>query len=165
MFARAPVPAGTVVSRLGGRLVSSRELQDALAEAARADDHPYVDTISVSEDLHLILPPGTPNGRGNHSCEPNVWWIDAYTLQTRRNVAADEEVTNDYATSTDLEAFTMDCLCGSTLCRGVVSGGDWRRADLRRRYGDHWVPALLARIRGLQGVGVPGAAGHGRHDL
>jgi hypothetical protein len=43
--------------------------------------------------------------------------------------------------------FAMPCRCGSTLCRGRVTGTDWRRPDLQRRYGDHWVPGLLARIR------------------
>jgi hypothetical protein len=33
------------------------------------------------------------------------------------------------------------------VCRQVITGEDWRRPDLRARYGDHWVPALLDRIR------------------
>ena len=32
------------------------------------------------------------------------------------------------------------------LCRGEVTGEDWRRPELRERYGDHWVPALLRLI-------------------
>jgi hypothetical protein len=63
------------------------------------------------------------------------------------SASTDEEVTNDYATSTAEAAFTMTCACGSPLCRGVVRGDDWRRAELRRRYGTHWVPAVLALIR------------------
>jgi hypothetical protein len=41
----------------------------------------------------------------------------------------------------------MECACGADLCRGTVTGDDWRRPELRQRYGDHWIPALLARIR------------------
>jgi uncharacterized protein len=44
----------------------------------------------------------------------------------------------------------MTCLCGSPLCRGVVAGDDWRRPELRERYGEHWVPALLTRIRSAE---------------
>lgn len=134
LLARAAVPAGTIVSRIGGRLVSSRVLDEMLARAA-GSGRGYVDTITVDQDVHLVLPPGTPNGRGNHSCDPNLWWIDGYTLGARRNIAAGEEVTNDYATSTGEEAFTMDCCCASALCRGVISGRDWRRTDLRERMG------------------------------
>ena len=27
-----------------------------------------------------------------------------------------------------------------------VLGDDWRRPELRDRYGEHWIPMLLARI-------------------
>ncbi|MEV6928314.1 SET domain-containing protein [Dactylosporangium sp. NPDC051485] len=147
LFARAPIATGTAVSRLGGRLVTWPALQDMLDTAAKRPGHPYVDTITVTGTLHLVLPPGRPNGKGNHSCDPNLWWIDAYTLAARRPIAADEELTNDYATSTAGPGFSMRCECRSPLCRGVVTGGDWQRPELRRRYGAHWVPALLELIR------------------
>jgi uncharacterized protein len=143
LFARAPIAAATVVSRLGGRLVTGSELAKLFAAAQS-----YVDTITVAPDLHLVLPPQTPNGRGNHGCDPNLWWIGPYELAARRDISAGEELTNDYATSTADPAFTMPCACGSTLCRRLVTGDDWRRPELRSRYGVHWVPALLALIAG-----------------
>jgi uncharacterized protein len=147
LVARASVAPGTVVSRLGGRLVTGRELQQIFSEAAERPDHPYVDTITVGEDLHLVLPPGQPNHYGNHSCDPNLWWADAFTLVARRPIVAGEEVTSDYATSSGVADFVMACSCGSPLCRGVITGEDWRRPELQVRYGDHWVPVLLDRIR------------------
>jgi hypothetical protein len=147
LFARSPLPAGTVVSRLGGRLVTWPELEALFAR--RQPDHPYIDTITVTETLHLVLPPGRPNGKGNHSCDPNLWWVDAYTLATRRDIGPDEELTNDYATSTGVAEFTMECRCGSARCRGVVTGADWRLPELHQQYGDHWVPALTDQIGGL----------------
>ncbi|MFC0003115.1 SET domain-containing protein [Micromonospora siamensis] len=147
LFARVPVPAGTVVSRLGGRLVDTGELRAILAAAAADPRRPYVDTIVVRPHLHLVLPPRRPNGYGNHSCDPNLWWVGPYELAARRDIAAGEELTNDYATSTGEPEFRMSCSCGSTLCRGTVTGDDWRLPALRERYGAHWVPALLDRIR------------------
>src|SRR5690349_14213641 len=47
LFATAPIAAGTVVSRLGGRLVSTRRLRELLATTEE-----YVDTIAVVDDLH-----------------------------------------------------------------------------------------------------------------
>ncbi|SCF46684.1 SET domain-containing protein [Micromonospora mirobrigensis] len=146
LFARVPVPAGTVVSRLGGRLVGTGELRAILAAAADPRG-PYVDTIVVWPDLHLVLPPRRPNGYGNHGCDPNLWWVGPYELAARRDIAAGEELTNDYATSTGESEFRMSCACGSALCRGTVTGDDWRLPALRERYGTHWVPALLDRIR------------------
>lgn len=147
LFASAAISPATVVARLGGRLVTSIELQQIFREAADLPGHPYVDTITVGEDLHLVLPPGQPNHYGNHSCDPNLWWTDAYTLAARRAITAGEEVTSDYATSSGIADFAMPCSCGSPLCRGVLTGEGWRRPDLRARYGDHWVPVLLDRIR------------------
>jgi uncharacterized protein len=147
LLARADIPRDAIVSRLGGRLVTGRVLQQIFAGAAQRPDHPYVDTITVGEDLHLVLPDDQPNHYGNHSCDPNLWWADAYTLVARRTIRVGEEVTSDYGTSTGVADFAMACACRSPLCRGVVTGEDWRRPDLQTRYGDHWIPMLLARIQ------------------
>jgi uncharacterized protein len=146
LFARADIPQDAVVSRLGGRLVTGRELQQIFGEAAQRPDHRYVDTIAVGEDVHLVVPTGQPNHYGNHSCDPNLWWADAYTLVARRTIRAGEEVTSDYATSTGIATFAMACTCGSSLCRSVITGEDWRRPELQARYGGHWNPMLFARI-------------------
>ena len=105
-----------------------------------------MDTVALAVDRHLVLPAGTPNGAGNHSCDPNLWWADEVTLVTRRPVRAGEELTSDYATSSDDPGFRMTCTCGSPLCRGVVRGDDWRRPELQERYAGHWVPHLERRI-------------------
>jgi hypothetical protein len=151
LFARRHINAGSAVSRVGGRLVSWAELQAIITAAALEPNRPYVDTIAVDEDVHLVLPGRRDNGYGNHSCDPNLWWIDAYTLAARRDIDADEECTNDYATSTGDEAFSMGCACGSALCRRLVTGRDWQLPALQLRYGEHWVPVLAARIRRLSG--------------
>jgi uncharacterized protein len=146
LFARTAIPKGTAVSRLGGRLVTGQELR-RLLHAVQQSGHGYLDSITVTDDSHLVLPAGQPNGKGNHSCDPNLWWEAPYTLVARHDVAAGEELTNDYATSTGEDDFVMLCRCGSTQCRGLVTGKDWSRPDLQLHYGDHWVPGLLGRIR------------------
>ena len=150
LFAIAPIPTGTVVARLGGRLVDAAELRRLLADAAASSS--YVDSITVLAGVHLVLPPRRPAGYGNHSCDPALWHVDAYTLAARRDIAAGDEVTVDYATQTAEPDFVMTCRCGTALCRGAVTGSDWRRPDLQERYGGHWVPALQTRIA----AGTPG---------
>jgi uncharacterized protein len=154
LFATAPIAVGAVVSRIGGQLVSGQQLEDLFAASAADPRQPYIDTVTVGQGMHLILPPRQAtglgrqaSGYGNHSCDPNLWWISPYELATVRPVSSGDELTNDYATSTAEPDFVMECFCGSQLCRGVVTGDDWRRPELRKRYGQHWVPALLARIR------------------
>jgi uncharacterized protein len=147
LFALSGIPAGTLVSRVGGRLVSGAELRDAFDAAVHDPARPYIDCITVDDDLHLILPPRRPNGYGNHGCDPNLWWTGSYTQVARRDIAPGEELTTDYAASTGVAEFRMNCACGSPLCRNVVTGIDWQRADLQHRYGEHWIPALLKLIR------------------
>jgi hypothetical protein len=158
LFTGAPIRAGTVVSRLGGRVVTTAELRRLFEVAAGDPARPYIDTIAVDTDRHLVLPSGQPNGYGNHSCDPNLWWVGPFELAARRDIAAGEELTNDYATSTFEPDFVLVCSCGSASCRGTVTGDDWRRAELRSRYGEHWVPALLALIHS---AGVSVRAGEG----
>jgi len=146
LFATTSISAGSAVSRLGGRLMTGAELRQLLYRAQQHDEG-YVDTITVAEDAHLVLPADRPNGKGNHSCDPNLWWDAPYTLTARRDITAGEELTNDYATSTGDEDFVMVCRCDTSHCRGVVTGKDWSRPELQHRYGDHWVPGLSNRIR------------------
>jgi hypothetical protein len=41
----------------------------------------------------------------------------------------------------------MRCACGAASCRGVVTGQDWRRPELQRRYGDYMSWYLQRKIR------------------
>jgi hypothetical protein len=108
---------------------------------------PYIDTISLDgNSRHLILPRGNLVRFGNHSCNPNLWWLDSLTLGARRDIEVGEEVTTDYATSTAVPGFRMTCSCGSENCRHVITGEDWNLETLRTSYGAHWTAALRARF-------------------
>jgi SET domain-containing protein len=146
LFATAPFPCGTVLSRFGGRLVTDAELRDLLTEAASTGS--YVDTLSLHPDQNLVLPPGSAQHAGNHGCDPNTWWVDPCLVVARRDLDAGEELTLDYATITDDPEFAMACSCGSASCRGRVTGSDWCLPHLREAYGEHWVPVLRERIAG-----------------
>jgi uncharacterized protein len=156
LFATADLLAGTVVVVLGGRVVGTEELRRLIVAADADPDTPYVDTVGLDGGRHLVLDAGTPAHFGNHSCEPNLWHEDAVTVVARRDVAAGEELTVDYATQTTEPGWAMTCRCGAASCRGQVTGRDWARGDLQVRYGRHWVPALLRRIdAGVSGPSAP----------
>ena len=80
----------------------------------------------LEEARHLVLSPGRLNHYGNQSCDPNLWWIDAVTLASRRDIDRGEELTHDYGTSTDPPIFewnvgmSHDCVAGSSP---VTTGG------------------------------------------
>lgn len=143
LFATAPIETGTRVAVFGGRLVTDDELEALLSASDR-----YVDTLSIDSNLNLVLPGRSPLGYGNHSCDPNMWWAGDFALTARRALVPGDEATLDYGTITDAADYVMVCRCGSTFCRWQVTGNDWSLPDLQARYGQHWVPALLSRIRG-----------------
>ena len=86
LFATQDLPAGSVVARLGGRLISDEQLERLIAEAERDADAPYIDSIAVHDDTNLLIPPGQPIHFGNHSCDPNLWHVDPFTAATSRRV-------------------------------------------------------------------------------
>ena len=79
-----------------------------------------------------------------------MWHVDRYDIALRRPVGPGGELTIDYATQTGLADWTMRCACATALCRGVVTGEDWRRPELQERYAGHWLPTLAARIAAEQ---------------
>eukprot|EP01125_Pyxidicula_operculata_P018897 TRINITY_DN677_c0_g1_i1.p1 TRINITY_DN677_c0_g1~~TRINITY_DN677_c0_g1_i1.p1 ORF type:complete len:213 (+),score=47.71 TRINITY_DN677_c0_g1_i1:269-907(+) len=83
----------------------------------------------------------------NHSCDPNTWWYDDFTLVARRDVAEGEELTFDYATSESEPNPAMPmCLCGASVCRGEVLPDDYLLPEVQERYGNHFVSYLKERI-------------------
>jgi len=82
----------------------------------------------------------------NHSCDPNTWWVDDFTLVARRYIQPGEEVTFDYSTSESLENPEMpECHCGTPSCRKRLDPLDYLNPVLMDRYGNHFISYLLAR--------------------
>ena len=151
LFCTHDIDSGEVVLRLGGRLVDSSTLV-ALIDATIDDPEAvYVDTITIDEDAHLVMPPATPVHFVNHSCDPNLWHVGPYEIAARRAIAAGDELTVDYGTNSGADGFAMECRCGSPRCRTTITNDDWRIAALQVEYGDHWTPALRARIASQAG--------------
>ncbi|MGV9777761.1 SET domain-containing protein [Streptosporangium sp. NPDC003464] len=147
LFAIEQIRQDEVVMRLGGQVIND----ETLASLA-----PPYSSLTVAQGRHLLLDPAHPVRYGNHSCDPNLWHRGATTVIARREINPGEELTIDYATHTGVEAWSMPCHCGSTLCRRSVTGNDWRLPQLQAAYGTHWSPPLLDRIRT--------ATGHGHSD-
>jgi uncharacterized protein len=146
LFATGDIGLGDIVLGLGGRLVDSAELELLIAAATTDPEAAYVDTITVYDGAHLVLPPGTPVHFCNHSCDPNRWHDGPFSIVVRRPVASGEELTVDYGTNSGADGFVMACRCGSPICRGTITSDDWQQPELQRRYAGHWTPALQQRI-------------------
>jgi len=88
----------------------------------------------------------------NHSCDPNSWMADAYTVVARRGIADGEEITVDMAMFMEDEEYVSSwvCNCGAASCRGKVTGKDWRSTELQERYRGHFSPLINKRIRAMR---------------
>ncbi len=86
-------------------------------------------SAGIGENQHILWSAEDPDaggpGAANHSCDSNLWMLGERTVCARRDIAAGEELTLDYALITIAPEWRMDCHCGSTLCRGVVTGNRW----------------------------------------
>jgi uncharacterized protein len=151
LFAAENIASGRIVIRLGGRLASTSQLRDFLITSSE-----YVDTLTVTDDVHLVLPPATRVHYGNHGCDPNLWHVGPYEIASRRPIEAGEEVTIDYGTQSGAPGFSLVCSCAADICRGVITSEDWKRPNLQALYAGHWVPALDERIRRQTEERTPG---------
>jgi uncharacterized protein len=141
LFAVRDIRAGEPVMRLGGQIIDDLTLESLI---------PPYSSLCVGEGAHILIDPSHPVRYGNHSCDPNLWHEDATTVVARRSISLGEELTIDYATHTISSQWSMRCHCGSSQCRGTVSGDDWRLPYLQARYGSHWTPPLHAAIASRQ---------------
>jgi SET domain-containing protein len=82
----------------------------------------------------------------NHSCDPNMLNDTAW-----RDIAAGEEITTDFAYCEASPDYSLEpCCCGSVLCRGRVTGNDWKLPELQKRYRGHFTLHIERLIQELQ---------------
>jgi len=142
LVAVAPIAVGEIVAIKGGHIVDSDTLA-GLPERLRNSD------VQIADDFHLAAVEEAEYEPVmlfiNHSCEPNVGFAGNIVLVAMRDVAAGEELTTDYALFDDTDD-PMTCNCGTPSCRGTISGRDWQRPELQRRYGGYFSWYLLRRF-------------------
>jgi len=141
LFAREAIKADGAVEIWGGLRITDEELREI------ARHTPRYNSAAIGEGMNLLLDLDDLIGFGNHSCNPNLWMIDAITIVARRDIAPDEELTIDYAMHTVSAWWSMACQCGEPHCRHIITGNDWLRAELQERYTDHFSPFINERIQ------------------
>ena len=149
LFATAPILAGEIVAIKGGHIVDSRTLKTLPPRLQNSE-------IQIADGFHLVAIADAEHEPVmlfiNHSCEPNVGFAGNVVLVAMRDVATGEELTTDYALFDDCDE-QMPCRCGTPACRGTISGRDWQRPDLQRKYGRYFSSYLLEHMK------VPGDSG------
>lgn len=84
----------------------------------------------------------------NHSCNPNVWMRDTFSLETMRKIEKGEEIVADYVIweTDEYKVSKWKCSCGSSNCRGIITGKDYLIPGLQDKYKNHFLPLINKRI-------------------
>jgi uncharacterized protein len=144
VYARDVIEPGELIAVWSGRIVSTEELDELPLDVRRH-------TVQVEERLYLASH-GPDEGPDfiNHSCEPNAGLDGQIAIVALHRIQPGDEVTIDYAMCDGSPYDEFDCACGSAICRGRVTGEDWRNPTLWERYAGHFSPYLERRIRALK---------------
>jgi SET domain-containing protein len=158
IFAIEKIEKGEVVTIKGGHIFDRQKLSELEKNLGSAE-------IQISEDL--FIGPVTKEEREgamlflNHSCDPNVGVKGQIIFVAMRDIQPGEEITHDWAMTDDDDATKMKCNCGSTKCRGVITGKDWKNKDLQKRYKGYMSWYIEEKIRdekhNVQQINAPDA--------
>jgi uncharacterized protein len=106
-----------------------------------ADDTYFADTkinVDELEDVDMV----------NHSCVPNCGMQGNFKIIAMRDIKSGEEITIDYAMVENSD-YELECLCGSEVCRGVVTGQDWKEEWLQDKYRGYFTKYITGKIEAL----------------
>jgi hypothetical protein len=143
IFAKSGIASGTLLWISGGHVMRVED------EPAFPDGRSDL-AMQIHDDFCLgpLLPEEIEAAESiNHSCDPNAGFQGQIFLVAMRDIKADEQVCFDYAMVLNSLNYRFDCRCGAKNCRGTISGEDWKRPDLQKRYVGYFQWYLERRIR------------------
>src|SRR3989344_1957497 len=141
LFAKEDIKKGELVFIKAGHIVDHQthlDLENRLGEYCLQITHDYYLCPTNEEEVRdtaIYI---------NHSCEPNVGPEGQISFYALRDIKAGEELVYDYAMTTDRE-YKLECKCGSKNCRKVITGDDWKRKDLQKKYSIHFTTYILEK--------------------
>jgi len=143
LFAIAPIAKDEIVAIKGGHIINREQLREITPKLGPVE-------IQIGDDLFIA--PVTQEEReasmlySNHSCDANLGLRGEITFVALRDIRAGEELTHDWCV-TDDDNYSTSCTCGSPNCRGTLTGKDWQRPELQKRYAGYFSAYLTKKMR------------------
>lgn len=143
LFAIADIAKDEIVAVKGGHIVNEKTLREKIT--------PVLGPVEIQIHDDLFIAPLTEEERElsvlylNHSCDPNLGMRGEITFVAMRDIRAGEELTHDWA-MTDDDDYSIECSCGTSECRKTLTGKDWQRPDLQKRYAGYFSAYLARKI-------------------
>jgi SET domain-containing protein len=152
LFATTEIAKDEIVAIKGGHIVDRKSLREKIT--------PVLGPVEIQIDDDLFIAPVTKEERElsmlylNHSCDPNLGVRGEISFVAIRDIRPGEELTHDWA-MTDDDDYSVECNCGATNCRKTLTGKDWKRPGLQKRYAGYF-SAYLARKIGRSRTSIKG---------
>jgi SET domain-containing protein len=143
LFATADIIRDEIVAVKGGRIVDRKTLREKIT--------PLLGSVEIQIDDDLFITPVTDEERelsmlySNHSCDANLGIRGEITFVAMRDIQAGEELTHDWAI-TDDDDYSLECKCGAPNCRKILTGKDWQRPGLQKRYAGYFSAYLTRKV-------------------
>jgi uncharacterized protein len=143
LFATMDIAKDEIVAVKGGHIVDRKTLRERITPRLGPEE------IQIGQDLFIA--PVTDEERelsmlySNHSCNPNLGVRGEITFVAMRDIRVGEELTHDWAT-TDDDEYSVECECGAANCRKILTGKDWQKPELQKRYAGHFSAYLADKI-------------------
>lgn len=123
IYASRDIHEGEIIFKGEGRsqrIITKRFVEKNWNEDEKMHFRRYA--YPVSEELFILWDDDPSEwAPQNHSCDPNTFF-DGLNVLANKNIHKGEELTLDYAQFLDENMEPFDCQCGSSLCRGRISG-------------------------------------------
>jgi uncharacterized protein len=142
LFAIDDIVKDEIVLVKGGHIVDGKTLREKIT--------PRLGPVEIQIDDDLFIAPVTHDERelsmlySNHSCDPNIGLRGEITFVAMRDIRAGEELTHDWA-MTDHDDYSVECNCGASNCRKTLTGKDWQRPELQKKYAGYF-SAYLGKL-------------------
>jgi len=151
LFATRDIEKGERILRIDMRSLKSYTLHELEEHEELDGDH----ADHVGHGKYVI--DHSPGSYMNHSCDPSCYYkmrsIAVKDVYAARDIREGEELTHNY-TTTSVDQFAghgfwvLDCKCGSTICRGQVTGDFCELPiDLQRHYYPNLAPSIRRKYR------------------
>jgi uncharacterized protein len=143
LFATVDIAKDEIVAVKGGRIVNRKTLREKIT--------PRLGPVEIQIDDDLFIAPVSNEERelsmlySNHSCDANLGIRGEITFVAMRDIRAGEELAHDWA-MTDDNHYSVECKCGAPNCRRVLTGKDWQRPELQKRYAGYFSAYLTRKI-------------------
>jgi len=150
IFAKKPIKRNEIIVVSGGYIIDEKEYKKLLKK-----DFPTVKhyAMRVAKNFYLV---SDKKGKlekvdfFNHSCNPNAGMKGQILTIAMKDIKPGEEITYDYAmTDSDPDDY-FKCNCGAKNCRKIITGNDWKKPSLQKKYRGYFSFYIQEKINKLR---------------